>query len=252
MTENGTPMNSSNLINKSFFPVYSLSIHDLRVSGGTTTIRKLKDLLETFNIPITVHLIFDEELLEGSELFNFLLENCNQGRLEVVFHGLTHLCSRNVFRLFSFYHKYQAEYLDDSDDLRQKTGKMYLSSVSLLGKQIGICPPCWIAHKNNIQFFKLLKPIFIESLLSVSFTGKKYFSMVVSLGSSSKNELRFLRMLGNLMYLTAVLFQNSRVRVAIHDCDLSIPASMEFFKKKCKQLDKKGYLPVLMNELGRC
>jgi len=135
--------------------IYSLALHDVRVSGGENSMNTIKHVMDLFGIPLTVHLIFDKSLENEDVLLKFILENLVNKKLEIVFHGLSHQCSKNVPKTLVFYHKYQAEYLDDSDLLRENTREMFYNSKLLLGCNLGICPPCWIATKKTFNFFNL-------------------------------------------------------------------------------------------------
>jgi hypothetical protein len=145
-----------------------------------------------------------------------------------------------------FYHKYQAEYLDDSDLLRKNTEEMFNNSRLLLGNSMGICPPCWIASKKNSIFLQTLKPLFIENILSISFENKKHFSPVISLGSLNNSELFFLKILARFMYILSVLKKRTHLRVTIHACDLEKPASMKFFSGIILSLNQCRFQPVLL------
>ncbi len=228
---------------------YSLSIHDLRVSAGQETADTLHWLLDTFNVPLSVHLVFDASLEKEPYLLNFIKGKIEERKIEIVFHGLTHRCSKNVSKALVFYHKYEAEYLDDSELLREETKTTFESQAKLLHSNMGICPPCWITIRKNRNFLQSLNPLFLESLLYINNLNKKYFSPVVSLGSPKKSELYFLKLLGRLMIFIASVIYNPKVRVAIHTCDIQIENSVIFFDGIIKKLNKKGFQPVLINQL---
>lgn len=228
---------------------YSLALHDLRVSGGENTVNTIKHVMNLFEVPLTVHLIFDGPLEKNTVLSTFIIENSKDKRLEIVFHGLTHKCSKDVSGLLAFYHKYQAEYLNNSDSIRTKTAEIYQSVCSLLDETIGICPPCWIATKRNFRFFRTLHPLYIESLLSLTFKWRKIFSPVISLGSPNNDELFFLKGLAHTMYFLSILMRRTRLRIAIHQCDLEKSASMIFFLKTFQALNRHGFQPVLLKDL---
>lgn len=228
---------------------FSLAIHDLKISGDEVTINIIKQILEIFPIPLTIHLIFDKPLAEGTALFNFISENTKSGKIEIVFHGLTHRSPGNVYRWLSFYHKYQAEYMVDSDLLREESSLMYHQLSAQSRYNPGICPPCWIAIKKNISFFESLNPEYIETLLHVSRRQKRYFSSVLSLASPDETELFFLKILARIIFFLSVLFKIKRIRVAIHECDLNKPGSMEFFKRIISSFKKKDFKAVLLKNL---
>jgi hypothetical protein len=105
---------------------YSLALHDIRVSGGINSVNTIKHVMKSLGVPLTVHLIFDRSLENETVLSKFIIENIENGKLEIVFHGLTHKCSTNVPKTLTSYHKYQAEYLDDSELLRENTRELYV------------------------------------------------------------------------------------------------------------------------------
>jgi hypothetical protein len=228
---------------------YSLAIHDLRVSGNETTVDKIKNILDTFRVPLSVHLVFDVPLEYGTTLYNFISENIKTCKIEIVFHGLTHSCSKKVFKWLAFYHKYQAEYMVDSDLLRTDSALMYHQLANKLGYNPGICPPCWISLKKNVTFFKSLNPSYIETLLYISNKQNKIFSAVLSLASKSKKELFFLKLLAKIIYFLALLFKIKRLRVAIHECDLDQPQSIFFFQQIISSFEKQHFRAVLLKEL---
>ncbi len=228
---------------------FALSIHDLKVSGNKTTIEHIKNVQNKFSAPLTVHLVFDTPLKKESAFYNFLKESLRNNKIEIVFHGLKHRCSKRVLRILSFYHKNQAEYLEDSEELRVKTGEMFAHLSGLLKTNPGICPPCWIAGRRNLRYLKKLNPQYLESLLFVSYKFRRIFTFIISLGSSKKSELFFLKIIGNLMLRLSLISKNTRLRVAIHECDLSIDDSIKFLSNKVELLRKHGFRPVLMKHL---
>lgn len=227
----------------------ALCLHDVRVSGNDETIRMISAVLNRFNAPLTVHLVFDEPLQQDSVLYNFLSENINNKKLEVVFHGLTHSCAVKAGKLYSFYHKYQAEYLVDSDQHREDSTRIFNAVKKLLNTNIGICPPCWLSHKKNYIFFQSLNPIYIESILSMNFITKKIFSPIMSIGSPVPGEIRFLKIGLNFMSMLSKILPNAKSRMAVHVCDMDIEDTMVFFHKKFEELTKKGFISVLQKDL---
>ncbi len=227
----------------------ALCLHDVRVSGKEDTIRMISAVMNRFNAPLTVHLVFDEPLEQNSVLYNFLSDNIKNKKMEVVFHGLTHICAVKVGRLYSFYHKYQAEYLVDSDQHRDDSGKTFQIVKNIFNTNIGICPPCWLAHKKNYSFFLSLNPIYIESILSMNFITKKIFSPIMSIGSPVPEEIRFLKIGFNFMSLLSKILPNAKSRMAVHVCDIDIEDTMVFFHRKFEELTKKGFISVLQKDL---
>jgi hypothetical protein len=229
---------------------FSLAIHDLRVSGGTKTIETIKFLMKEFELPLAIHLVFDNSLENEPELLNFLKENIQKDKIEVVFHGLTHQCSKGVSKIWVFYHKYQAEYLDDSDSLRYNTLEMFNKQSKLLGTNLGICPPCWITVKKNYNFLKSLNPIYIESILKLNNFKHEYFTTVISLGSPNNYELFYLKILANIIFYISTIFKGTRLRIAIHTCDLEINNSMLFFSGIINKLKMNKFKGILLKELA--
>jgi hypothetical protein len=228
---------------------YSIALHDVRVSWNEKAIEIIKHVMQLYTVPLTVHLVFDQPLELESPLADFIIEQSKANKLEIVFHGLTHACSKNVSKLWVFYHKYQAEYLDNTVELREKTFQMYTSATVLLQQKIGICPPCWIATKQNFAFFKTVKPLYIEKMLSLHSQTSKVSSPVISLGSPNDSELFFLKILARLMLFFSLVSRNKTVRIAIHICDIEKPQSISFFTKMIASLNKSNYKAVLLREL---
>lgn len=228
---------------------YSLALHDLKVSENETAVDKIKFVSESFRVPLTVHLVFDSLLEDNGALYKFIAENRSSGSIEIVFHGLTHSCSKKVYRWLAFYHKYQAEFMVDSESLRENSARMYHRLAKTLGYNPGICPPCWIALRRNLIFFKSLNPPYIETLLHTAEPHNKRFSSVLSLASINKNELRFLKLLAGLIYTLSMALKIKRVRVAVHECDLNQDRSMLFFKQLISSLEKNHYRAALLKEL---
>jgi hypothetical protein len=228
---------------------YSLAIHDLRVTDNEKAVETLSSLITRFRVPLTVHLVFDAPLGEYHELLKFISEKINSKSLEVVFHGLTHQCSRKVGKISSFYHKYQAEYLENDEQLRVNTLQMFRNVTELLGRNLGICPPCWLTTKENYKMFKSLSPLYIELLTSLHFQDQKVFSPIVSLGSPKESELFFLRKLARFILFSGMIVRKNKVRVAIHTCDIENTDSMKFFDLIIARLNYKKFQPVLLREL---
>ena len=230
--------------------LFSLALHDVRVSWSEKAVEIIANVMEQFEVPLTVHLIFDQPLRENSALANFILENIANNKLEIVFHGINHECSKKVSKLWAFYHKYQAEYLDDNNELRQNTAKIFESTANLLKTNLGICPPCWIAIKKNFQFLKSLSPLYTESLLALSNKDGRRFSSVISVGSPNSSEIFFLKILAKFIFYLSFLSLHKRIRVAIHICDLENAKSLSFFQNIVSELQKYRHRAALLNELA--
>jgi len=227
---------------------FSLAIHDLRVSG-VDAMERLRVLQTTFGLPLTVHMVFDAPLSSRPSLRDFLQEGVVQGRLELVFHGLSHSCPPHVGRSTAFYHKHQAEYLLDSDELRNRTREVWEDLRTEFPSSLAICPPCWLATPSNWAFLGSLNPAYLESMWRIWTPARTVPSPVVSLGSPKPSELRLLRPFGSLLGGLARLPGLGRMRVAIHTCDLEVPGSMEYFRRTVSGLLSRGGTPVLQRQL---
>jgi hypothetical protein len=230
--------------------LYSFAFHDLRVSEGRNIILIIEELRKHFQIPLTLHLVFDAELETQPELLAYLQDQVHAGNLEIVFHGLKHSCSKNVSKLWVFFHKYQAEYLVNDKEHRTATEASYRAILDKMKMNIGICPPCWLASRDNYKFFRSLKPLYIETILHLQHREKKVFSPVISIGSPSRTEVFFLKILASVICsLAGMLFMN-RVRIAMHVCDLNTETTFSFIKNIVPKLDRRGFRPVLLRELN--
>jgi hypothetical protein len=227
----------------------ALCLHDLRVSESKETIRMISAVINRFKAPLTVHLVVDKPLQHEVDLYKFIADNIKNDRLEIVFHGLTHSCAVKTGKLYSFYHKYQAEYLVDSGQHRLESSETFNNLKQLLNTNIGICPPCWLSHKNNYRLFQKLNPLYIESMLSVNFISEKIFSPIMSIGSPVKREISFLKWGFNFMFLLSELLPSARSRIAVHVCDIDIEDTMIFFHTKFERLKSRGFKSVLQKEL---
>ena len=233
---------------KSSGPMVALCIHDLRVSGGTDTREKICGIQEKFQQPVTVHLVLDVPLEARNPLETFLAEEIGAGRLELVFHGTRHTCPLEIGRALSFYHKHQAEYLNDAPELREQTLRTWQAATRLFGP-LGICPPCWIASRQNWRFLSSLSPLYLESTWRLRSQGRTVPVSIVSLGSPDPKELVGLRLLGRALLCLGHAPGLGRWRVAIHACDLERPDSMDFFHRMVSSLKAGGAKPVLQRQL---
>jgi hypothetical protein len=227
----------------------ALCLHDARVSGGMETERVIRTVLERFHAPLTVHLVFDEPLSPEAPLFRFLSEHADRGSIEVVFHGLTHRCPEGTGRWLAFYHKYQAEYLLDSEALRHNTGQAFTGVTAMFGMKTGLCPPCWLASRRNRLFFATLTPLYVESLFSLRYGSERISSPVLSLGSPVPGELFFLRLGARMMYLLSLVKRRACTRMAVHVCDLEVNESIDFFSDLFAVMKKRGFRMVLQRDL---
>lgn len=227
--------------------VFSLALHDLKISDRDAAVT-IESVTNYFNVPLTVHLVCDLPLAENRSLLEYIKKNTGSSEIEIVYHGVRHLCERKVWRLLSWYHNYEAEYLVDSENLRIETKKGYDDLSENLGYKPGVCPPCWIALKKNTGFIDSLGPLYREGLLHVTGRRRSLFTTVISIGSRVGYEITLLKMLNAFSLMLSLLSGIRRVRVAVHMKDLGIDDSMKFFMNYTGKLKLKGYSPVLLRE----
>jgi hypothetical protein len=225
---------------------YSLALHDLRVSEGRSAILTIELLQKYFQIPITIHLILDTDLDAQPELMTYLQNQVHVGNLEIVFHGLKHTCSKKVSRLGAFFHKYQAEYLESDAGHLEATQLSFRAFENKMKMQIGLCPPCWLASRKNMVFFRSLRPLYIETMMYLRNQEQKVISPVISLGSPNKFETLILKMLAGAIYLLAAIFSMHRVRIAVHVCDLNSDTALCFFGNLISKFNRRNFKPVLL------
>jgi hypothetical protein len=232
-----------------FMKKVALCIHDLRVSDREKIVEAIKSVRECFKSgPVTIHLVMDEDANEDNETFRFLKKEVDSGQLEIVFHGVSHKCPAGTAKLFSWYHKYEAEFLCDT--FQAQPNKLRYNQLNeILQVKTGICPPCWIANTAGWKFINSLSPLYSEKLLSINYKDKRYFSIPISMASNKKNELFFLKKLMSFLITFIILFNHRRVRFIIHTIDLALDDSVSFFRKKYLKLISKGFSPVLQKEL---
>jgi hypothetical protein len=226
----------------------AVCLHDVRLSQGPLigeAIGGLRALLGPR--PITCHLIADAEPGSHGETLRYLKSEIAAGRVEVVFHGVAHRCAPGTVRWLSWYHHDEAEFLGgfDSDLNRSR----YRQLGADLGTDLGICPPCWLAGKSGWSFMESLSPPFLEGLLTIGFAGRRAFSPVISLGSRSRLDLFFLKLIASAVAAAAGRLRRDRIRLVIHTTDLDSAKSMEFFKAKYARLEAQGYRAVLQGQL---
>ena len=227
----------------------ALCIHDLRASDGEKIVETIKNVREFFKSgPITIHLVLDVDISDDDETFRYLKKEVDNKQLEIVFHGVTHLCPVGTGKLFSWYHKYQAEFIDNT--FQADINKLRYNKLNeILQIRTGICPSCWIALPAGWRFIKSLSPLYIEKLLFINYKTIRSFSLPISLASDKKRELYFLKVLASLISTIAILFNHKRLRLVVHTIDISNFDSMTFFRHKYNILISKGFSPVLQNEL---
>lgn len=227
----------------------ALCIHDLRASDGKRIVETIKTTREFFKlVPITIHLVMDIDISNDDETFHYLKKEVKNKQLEIVFHGISHQCPIGTGKYFSWYHKYQAEFLSNTFQTDINRDR-YIKLNEILQIKTGICPPCWIATPAGWRFIKSLSPLYIEKLLSINYKRKRSFSLPVSLASDNKRELYFLKILASLISTTVILFNHKRLRLVVHNIDIPNIDSMTFFRYKYNILISKGFFPVLQKEL---
>ena len=227
----------------------ALCIHDLRASDGKRIVETIKTTREFFKlVPITIHLVMDTDVSNDDETFHYLKKEVKNKQLEIVFHGISHQCPIGTGKYFSWYHKYQAEFLSNTFQTDINRDR-YIKLNEILQIKTGICPPCWIATPAGWRFIKSLSPLYIEKLLSINYKRKRSFSLPVSLASDNKRELYFLKILASLISTTVILFNHKRLRLVVHNIDIPNIDSMTFFRYKYNILISKGFSPVLQKEL---
>ncbi len=209
----------------------SLCLHDVRVSKGVETIEIIETVVKKFRIPVTIHLIADEDIRNQNELLQYLLQKISEKSIEVVFHGIHHLCSTPPGGLLTWYHKNQAEYLCSSYQLLRDTQAQYQLMSELLGQKPGICPPCWLASKSNWEFLQTLNPPYIEHMSYTSSPSKKNFSPVLSIGTNVRWELFMIKIFITTLIWLSILLKYKNIRMVIHTIDIQNSDSMKFFEK---------------------
>jgi hypothetical protein len=227
----------------------ALCIHDLRVSDREKIVETIKNIRECFKTgPVTIHLVIDEDVSSDNETFRFLKKEIDSGQLEIVFHGVSHICPVGTAKLFSWYHKYQAEFLSNS--FQAEVNKLRYNKLNEIFQiKAGICPSCWIASRKGWEFIKNLSPLYFEKLLSINYQNKRYFSIPISMASNKKNELFFLKKLMSFITAFVILSNHRRLRFVIHTIDLTLEDSVTFFHQKYFKLISKGFSPVLQKEI---
>jgi predicted deacetylase len=227
----------------------ALCLHDVRVSGGAESVRMIEEVVSDFEPPLTVHLIVDTQLVIGTPLCDHLRERVDRGEMEIVFHGVDHTLARKRRGPLALFHKNEAEYLDESAKLKERTETAYRTVSRLLNTTLGICPPCWLSSRGNARFFESLKPEYTEWLLHLRRQGEALFSPVISLGGVGIAELAMLKCLAQTMWAIGILKTDAKVRIAIHTTDMPHGGSMGFLKRMHRSLKKRGFRQVLQKDL---
>jgi hypothetical protein len=227
---------------------FALCIHDLRASDAEKIPETIHFVREVFKTrPITIHLIMDRDVSTADAIFRELKKEVDENQLEVVFHGVTHMCPEGTGKLFAWYHKYQAEFMSNS--FSTATNRLRYNSLNeTIQKRTGICPPCWIAIRDGWKFLRSLSPLYIEKLLSVESSRKRFFSLPVSLASDNRKELYFLKVIASVFTSIAIILRHSRLRLVVHTIDLKTQDSIDFLSGKQSMLISKGFTPVLQKE----
>jgi hypothetical protein len=209
----------------------------------------IERVLYLFDAPLTIHLVMDAKMNPRSRLVSFLKKNIKSGRIETVFHGLTHASSRKGWPLLAFYHRYQAEYTIDGDEIRRGAKREYRLLSKFSGANVGICPACWLSTKTNRELFRSFKPRFIESMFTLVYGNRRIFSPLVSLGHEQRFPLFFLKLFAMSMYLISFLVKHSHIRLVIHPCDLVTKGSLPFFCYMFDKIRSRNTIPVRLQDL---
>lgn len=227
----------------------SISIHDLKMSDGINIEKLLKKIVNLFcqNL-LTLHLIIDEDPTPEHPVILYLIQELKNKKIEVVFHGISHVCLAGTAKHLHWFHKDQAEFLAPSYDFTLAK-KRFEKVEALLNEKTGICPPCWLTTKNNRSALKAFNPLYIESLTGLQSKEKSIVSSVISLGSNKENELYFLKCFAKLNFYVSLLLQLKNIRLVIHTIDIPSESSLLFFTNLYKRFISKGYRPVLQKEM---
>jgi len=227
----------------------SIALHDVRVSSGNSGIQMISKLITTIDSPLTIHLICDTQIIKNNKLILFLIEKIKENKIEVVYHGVTHKCKNSIGKFTSFYHNYEAEFLENSLIVSSNTKYAFQNLKMILNQNLGICPPCWISTKENFKMLKSLNPLYVEKMIFIFNQKNKNISPVISLGSSKDKDLFLLKILGNITYLFTFIYPIQKVRLVFHLCDLKNQKSMSYFIKKINYLKSRNFKPVLLKDL---
>jgi len=166
----------------------------------------------------------------------------------VVFHGTRHTCPEGTWPGLLWFHKNQAEYLTDSEELRKQTAPSLEELRTALGMNVGICPACWLASGENRKLFKSLKPLYVESMFFLNTEKGHCFSPLISLGSPEEGELVLLRLQARFFRFLSLALPDARTRITVHPCDLT-NGSFRFLLDQAAALEAGGYTPVLQKML---
>lgn len=223
----------------------SVALHDVRVSDPAAVV-KIEMVIRYFGMPLTVHLVCDVSFDNNLHLKEYIMSHLADGSLEIVYHGVNHLCERKAWRILAWYHNYQAEYIINSESLRHETVRGFVELSSVTGLNHGICPPCWIASSANKKFLDSLNPLYRENLIGLVGDGGRILSTVISLGSTKCLDLVMLRIVARLMTALTFIMRIKHVRVAVHTCDLDTDGSLLFLKRYLERFGSAGYRAVLL------
>jgi hypothetical protein len=227
----------------------ALCIHDLRTSQPD----QIQDLVEYIyrkfkTNKLTIHLVADtltRSSFKGLEYLNNLVK---EEKAEIVFHGVEHQCNDKPGKIWSWYHKYEAEFLSLKFNI-EKNKTHYQLLQQLFQQPLGICPPCWIANSNGWKFLDELNPLYIEKLFYFQHKQKKLFSSVLSIGSDNKNEIKYLSWLLKSILFLSLSTTMDRIRVVLHVKDFNNKGSIETIYDSFRKLIQRGYQNVLQKEL---
>lgn len=230
---------------------FAICIHDLKLSDNEKILHTISSIRDLFgSVPVTLHLIIDADPAEYYSTFGKLRQEVIAGDLEIVYHGAMHKCPAGTARLFSWYHKNNAEFLGKYFNTGLNTNR-YNRLNDILTVKTGICPPCWVASRSGWRFLKSIAPLYLEKLLSFYSGEKFFFSLPVSLATDKQNELYFLKKLASLIASAAIFIRHTRLRLVIHTIDMSVADSLRYLSSVNSKLVSKGYNHVLQKDLFR-
>jgi len=227
----------------------ALCIHDLRTSQPDQIQNLVEYIYHKFQTnKLTIHLVADKLSTSSINALEYLNKLVKEEKAEIVFHGVAHQCEDKPGKAWSWYHKYEAEFLSRQFDLQKNKNHFHLLQ-QLFQQPLAICPPCWTATSKGWQFIKDLNPLYIERLFHIEHQERKFFSSVLSLGSDKKNEIKYLTWLLKSVLFLSMAADLQRIRVVLHVKDFLNNSSIETIFHGFKILIEKGYQNVLQKDL---
>lgn len=227
----------------------AMSIHDIRLSEIEQGLTILEYFRNTFNCPLTVHLIVDAKLEKSNRLLEELIRLVNLGTHEIVFHGVRHACSKQTYEWASFYHNFEAEFLEKNKNQHEIAKQTYTDLSEFVGRDIGFCPPCWLITNENKSEFLKKNILYIEGMFSIQFPEKKLLSPVISIGAPNPSNIKYLKILGNLIYSISKIVASRKIRLVYHVSDFKNETALEFLNEKANQFLRRKFEFKLQSDL---